>query len=458
MNISPVLDESVFKKWNSVSKLENLENFSIPDMKGPSNVSVRLDLFPEHKSHSSRMELNADEKNKDDDSKFSKWNETEQLNNQVVFINPEWDEMEEEKAGIPSFLNSITPNNSGDKSIPSQVTEFVVTDTESVSSVTVSLDEFAEESEEIVAVISDSEAEVIHAELLTQMEGRAEDKSAKKLLEQFPGEEMHIRNWKDSDTIKSPLDNDLPIIISQSDKSKSLSNLENFKKRGGDLMDTSKLMKASCYVMQNGKITKPFYIVKNPILREDAIYKSINKTDDLTGKRGFKICNGNSGNEDERNLLPLGRNTVRKKENFREPQMTKFRRNQEFIRIIEHPARAKKIVVNKMSENKNHQEVNLKKSSADNGDVFRRNANSNSTGNSCEGEDLMWLLDFKLDDLFSESSLPALSQLDDNLEQYTEFPGKFVDVDGSISNFSESDADDKIRGEYQLNNYDENRF
>ncbi|KAK6637366.1 hypothetical protein RUM44_007782 [Polyplax serrata] len=521
MSVSPVSDESVFSKWSSVSKLESSGNFSHGEMKGPSNVSVRLDLFPEPKgtdpvkreSNESAADDGEDMKNikrgdeyeYDDgyvECDFSKWNDTEQLNNQVVFINPEWDEIEEEKAGIPAFLNSITPTVSGEKPVPAQVTEFVVTDTESVSSVTVSLDEFAEESEEIVAVISDSEAEVIQADLLTQMDG-ARPTEEKKLLDPLDADaeasSLHIRNWTETDPLKSPLEtvvDPIPIIVSQSE-AKPIKLLtppppEVGKRRPTNegLLDASKLMKASCYVMQNGKITKPFYIVKNPILREDAIYKNINKPDDV--KRGYKLQNGTAVNEEDRNILSLGRTSVRKKDlNFREPQIGKFGRNQEFIRIIEHPAataRAKKIIVNKIGDSKSmqpgsgghngnsgtnttnnyhhhhvhhhhshhhshhfhhhsHPEVNPKRPSHDPGEVFRRTAATDPVGGTCEGEDLMWLLDFKLDDLFSESSLPALSQLDDSLEQYTEFPGKFVDVDGSVSNFSESDADNKIRVE-----------
>ena len=458
MSITPVLDESVFKKWNSHSKVENLENFSFPVMKGPNNVSVRLDLFPEHKNHTSNMELNSIQKNKDGDCDFSKWNETEQLNKQVVFINPEWDEIEEEKAGISSILKSITPNITDEKSVPSQVTELVVTDSESVSSVTVSLDEFAEETEDFVAVISDSEADFFHAELLPQVEGHKEDKVTEKLFDHMPEDALLPRSKPDATTTimnaTTEVDNFSSALL-QNDNNKyksSGSKSENNKKRESEILESSKLMSAGCYVMQNGKIKKPFYIVKNPTLRDDAMYKNIiNKNEELNSKKNVKFHNSSTKNEEERNILPLGRNTVKKKENHRETQLTEFGGNQQFIRMVEHPNKAKKIVVNKIGENnKIYQETSNsgKKQNTDIvEDVFEGNQSFNSMGNSCESDDLMWLLDFKLDDLFSESALPALSQIDDSLDQYSEFPGKFIDVDGSITNFNEFDSDDKIRGE-----------
>lgn len=445
MSVSPVLDESIFKKWNSISKLENLENFSLAGMKGPNNVSVRLDLFPEHTTRPNSMDFNADEKIKDDNSEFSNWNDTEQTNNQVVFIHPEWDEIEEEKAGMPSILNSITPNLSGDKLVPPQIIDTAVTDTESVSSVTVSLDEFAEESEEIVTVISDSDAEVIHTEIIPEMEGSTKNKLPKKTVSQFPSEDLHEQQWKEGNNIKLVAGDELPILVTQNEKSKDVSNPEGFKKRKSEPADTTKLMKASCYVMQNGKITKPFYIVKNPILREGNICKNITKSEDTGGKRSFKIYNLSTVNEEEQNLLPLDLDEMRNRENFKEPHIGKMERTQDIIKIIEHPARTKKIVINKMGESKNSLEE--KKNVEKNVHRFAKDSSSDSVSSSCEGEDLMWLLDFKLDNLFGKSSVPALSKLDESLEQYSEFPGKFVDVDGSVSNFSESDVDDKIKGD-----------
>ncbi|KAL0273356.1 UNVERIFIED_CONTAM: hypothetical protein PYX00_006044 [Menopon gallinae] len=399
-------------------------------MKGPSNISVRLDLFEDKNNTSDKSEQNLEMKSNSDENHMFKWNELEQMNRQVVFINPEWDEIEEEKSGIPAILNGITPT----KSVSPQPTEFVATDSESISSVTVSLDELVDESEEIVTVVAEPEQTVVQGDL-APLTAQYSDAKSQKIFSN--GAEN--RNWKDPETVKMESEFTAQQIIKIA-KNKSIINSNESTKKY-ETMEPNKLIKASCYVVQNGKVTKPFYIVKNPSLRSDIIYRGDNKVDDLSRSKSTKSLDSSAVSDELKNLLPLGRQSAgKKKENFQEAQFSKPNRNQDYIRIIEHPAKEKRVVVGKPRDAKFKSDANLKKPMDDGMKKFKKNLATNSKNNSGESEDLMWLLDFKLDDLFSESSLPALSHLDDSLE-YTEFPGKIVNIPGSTSNIKVAEGD-----------------
>lgn len=375
-------------------------------MKGPGNVSVRLDLFPNNnkKVKEIKTEPDAELKSRNSEDDFFLTEDSERSNRQVVFLNAEWDEIEEEKAGIPSFVDAISCEISNDKTLSSNFMEFVPTDSESGSSITVSLDDYGEDSDDIVAVISGSE--VVKSGIVTETRLLCNKKLAPETLKK----ESHLPFTK---------------II----KNKSFTNVENSKSRNEEPAENSKIIKASCYVVQNGKITKPFYIVKkSPAVKEEA-EKSVPKVVQVPATP-----------DQIKTLVPLEKCSGRRKEIGGEiPRFCKSGRSPpDPIRIIEHPPRERKRP--RSDENRG---APLKNSET-NGAKFCKNSIDSGT-NSCESEDLMWLLDFKLDDLFSESALPALSHLDDGLEQISDFPSKFVDVDGSVPSFGENDGD-KIRG------------
>lgn len=408
-------------------------------MKGPSNISVRLDLFEDKNNISDKSEHNLEMKSNSNENQMFKWNELEQMNRQVVFINPEWDEIEEEKSGIPAFLNGITPT----KSVSPQPAEFVATDSESISSVTVSLDELVDESEEVLTVVAEPEQTVIQDDLTPLAVQYSGAKSEKIFLN-----DVESRNWKDSETVKIESGFTGQQIIKVTRNKSMINSTESTKKY--EAMDPNKLIKASCYVVQNGKVTKPFYIVKNPSLRSEIICRGDNKVDDLSRSKSASNPDASTVSNELKSLLPLGRQTAgKRKENFQEAQFPKANRNQDFIRIIEHPAKEKRVVVGKQKEPKFKNDTNLKKPMDEGVKKFRKNLASNPKNNSGESEDLMWLLDFKLDDIFSESSLPALSHLDDSLE-YTEFPGKIVNIPGSTSHIKVAEGDSMAGRIYKI--------